>query len=158
MSSEYIKQEINKIMTDDSLEFPLNIAMATAWIMGNFKGINLKVLNTQKTSSISDYFVLASATNQTQAKAMAEIISKELAAYDFEAISKEGMSVTSDWILLDFGDIICHIFLETSRDVYNLEALWKDAEAVEIPQSYYFSSEDAADKGASDDSAGRSFF
>jgi len=158
MSAEYIKQEVKKIINDDSFEFPLNLAMSAAWIMGNFKGINLKILDTQNTSSLSDYFVIASATNQTQAKAMADVITKELGELNHHALSKEGISATSDWILLDFGDIICHVFLETSRDVYNLEALWKDAPAIEIPQDYYFSSEGGQDSGPVSDSSERTFF
>ncbi len=154
MSNDYISKEVEKIIKDSSYEHPLNLAMAAAWICGNLKGINLKILNTKKTTSLSDYFVIASVTNTTQASAMAEDVMAQLKKHGSTVRSREGMA-GSDWILIDFGDILVHIFLETSRDVYSLESLWKDAEFVEIPQEYYFSSDDIAAKKPSDD---RGFF
>lgn len=154
MSGEYISKEVEKIINDKSFEFPLNLAMAAAWICGNLKGINLKVLKTTKTSSLSDYFVIASVTNTTQASAMAEDIMAQLKKHGSTIRSREGLA-GSDWILIDFGDIIVHIFLETSRDVYSLESLWKEAVPVHIPQEYYFSSDDLPSTKRSDD---RGFF
>ena len=61
----------------------------------------------------------------------------------YQAVSKEGWKADSDWILLDLGDIIVHIFLESSRSVYDLDNLWSESRPVEIPQEYYFSSEEA---------------
>lgn len=153
MSGEYVNKEIGKIIKDSSLEFPLNLAMAAAWICGNLKGINLKILNTKKTSSLSDYFVIASATNSTQAAAMAEDIMVQLKSHGCTVRSREGLS-GSDWILIDFGDIIVHIFLETARDVYSLESLWKEAIPVHIPQEYYFSSEEAENASKRPDDRG----
>lgn len=154
MSGEYINKEVEKIINDKSFEFPLNLAMAAAWICGNLKGINLKVLKTAKTSSLSDYFVIASVTNTTQGSAMAEDIMAQLKKHGSTIRSREGLA-GSDWILIDFGDIIVHIFLETSRDVYSLESLWKEAIPVSIPQEYYFSSDDIQGSKRSDD---RGFF
>lgn len=153
MSNDYISKEVEKIIKDDSLEYPLNLAMAAAWICGNLKGINLKILNTKNTTSLSDYFVIASATNTTQAASMAEDVMSQLKKHGSTIRSREGLS-GSDWILIDFGDILVHIFLETSRDVYSLESLWKDAHSVEIPQEYYFSSDEAQVKKSDD----RGFF
>ncbi len=142
MSAEFINNEVKKIVKDETLEFPLNLAMATAWILGNFKGINLKVLDVTKTSSLTDFFVLGSATNPTMAQSMADEISRQLKSHGYEAISREGSKKGDDWILLDFGDIIVHIFLDISRNVYDLDNLWDNATEVEIPNSYYFSSDD----------------
>ena len=74
--------------------------MASAWIMGNFKGINLKVLDMQEKSSIADFFVLGSAGNPTQAAAMAEEITFQFRNMGIEAISREGLKHSTDWILL----------------------------------------------------------
>ena len=155
MSAEFITAEVTKIVKDEKLEFPLNLAMATAWILGNFKGINLKVLDVTKSSSLTDFFVLGSATNPTMAQSMADEISKQLRAQGYEAISREGSKKGDDWILLDFGDIIVHIFLDISRNVYDLDNLWENATEVEIPNSYYFSSDD---EEKSDDATGKSYF
>lgn len=154
MSNDYISKEVEKIIKDASLEHPLNLAMAAAWICGNLKGINLKILSTKNSTSLSDYFVIASATNTTQASSMAEDVMGQLKKHGSTIRSREGLA-GSDWILIDFGDILVHIFLETSRDVYALESLWKDAEVVTIPQEYYFSSDDQPSRKPSDD---RGFF
>jgi len=156
MSSEFVASEVDKIIKDKSFEFPKNIAMAATWILGNLKGINLKIMDVSHTSSLSDFYIVASATNSTQANSMANEVLRQLKQHDLSFLSKEGMN-GSDWILLDGGDIIIHIFLEAARDVYGLEEIWTEAKPVEIPQSYYFSSEDAEAALKADDK-GRDFF
>jgi ribosome-associated protein len=157
MSQDYIAKEVTAIITDKALEAPLNIAMASAWIMGNFKGLNLKVLDLRKVSGIADYFVIGSAGNPTQATAMAEEISTQMRLNGVEAISREGLKNNTDWILLDYGDIIVHVFHEPSRSVYDLEHLYKNALSVDIPESYYFSTPEEARKKSNDD-GGRNYF
>jgi len=157
MSQEFVAVEVDKIIKDENFEFPLNMAMAAAWILGNLKGINLKVFNVTKSSSLSDFYVLASASNSTQAKSMAGAIQNHLARNGMNFISKEGVS-DSDWILLDGGDIIVHIFQESARDVYELESVWKDATSVKIPNDYYFSSDDAEAAENVTDKKDRDFF
>lgn len=141
VQSTYIDTELQKIYDDESFGFPLNMAMAAAWLLGNLKGINLRILDVQKTSSLSDYFVLATASNPTQMRSMADLISTQLRDHGAKILSKEGFN-NADWLLIDCGDIIIHIFLESSREVYDLDNLWRDAKSIEIPSSYYFSSED----------------
>ena len=155
MSAEFVSQEIGKIIKDESLEFPLNLAMSTAWILGNFKGINLKILDVSKSSSLTDFYVLGSATNPTMAQSMADEILRQMRVHGYEVISREGSKKGDDWILLDFGDIIVHVFLDISRNVYDLDNLWNDAVEVKIPNSYYFSSDD---EEKSDDSADKNYF
>ncbi|WP_052590718.1 ribosome silencing factor [Halobacteriovorax marinus] len=155
MSAEFITKEVEKIVKNTEFEYPLNIAMATAWILGNFKGINLKVLDVKESSSLTDFFVLGSATNPTMAQSMADEITKQLKVHGYEVISREGSRKGDDWILLDFGDIIVHVFLDVSRSVYDLDNLWENAKEVEIPNSYYFSSDD---EEKSEDATGKSYF
>jgi ribosome-associated protein len=153
MSSEFVTKEIEKIVKE--FPYPLNMAMSSAWLLGNLKGINLKILDVKKTSSLADYFILASATNMTQGRAMADAIIVELKKHGQMPLSKEGIG-NADWILLDMGDILVHIFLESARDVYDLDNLWRDAATVQIPNEYYFSS-DESDKSKSSNSD-RDFF
>ena len=141
MSSEYIQKELKSIIEDKSFEYPLNLAMASAWIMGNLKGLNLKVLDTQKTSSLADFFILGSASNITQMQSMAETMMAELRRLNFTIRSAEGMN-GADWILIDAGDVISHIFLDSSRPVYDLDRLWGDAKIVKIPEHYYSSGDE----------------
>ena len=139
MSSDFVRKNVEKIINEEKdYPFPLNLAMASTWILGNLKGINLKIFNVANISSLSDYCVIASATNTKQAQSMTDEIISSLKKHGHKAISCEG-SKESDWVLIDLGDIIIHIFLETSRDNYNLESLWSECPTVEIPTSYYFS-------------------
>jgi ribosome-associated protein len=140
-ATDYISKEIDKVINDESLEFPKNVAMACAWIIGNLKGVNLKILSVKEKSSLADYFVLGSANNPVQAKSMSAEIINQLKKHGFNSRSNEGVS-EGDWILLDIGDVIIHIFLEHSRDFYDLDTLWSEAESIEIPQEYYYSEED----------------
>jgi ribosome-associated protein len=156
MSRDYVNQEVAAIIADKNFEAPLNIAMATAWIMGNSKGLNLKVLDLRSVSTIADFFVIGSASNPTQASSMAEEISAQMRINNIEALSREGMKTNTDWILLDYGDIIVHVFHEPSRTVYDLEHLYKNAISVDIPESYYFSTPEVARKGNND--SGRNYF
>lgn len=146
--SDYIKKHVDEIMSDDNYPYPLNMAMAASWICGNFKAVNLKVLDLTEMSSLADYFVLASATNTTMAKSISDEVSAQLKKHGANVLSKEGSHQDTDWILIDLGDIIIHIFQEMSRDIYDLDNLWSKAPRVTIPNEYYMS-DDAADKAAS---------
>jgi ribosome-associated protein len=135
MSVDYIENEVKNIL--DEKEFPMNLAMASSWILGNFKATNLKVLDLTNESALSDYFVLGTATNTVQAQAMAESIVAQLKNHGHQSYSKEGLA-GSDWILLDLGDIIVHIFVGSARELYDLDGLWNNCPLIEIPQEYYY--------------------
>jgi ribosome-associated protein len=138
MSNDYISTEVSKILKDATIEHPKNVAMAAAWIMGNYKALNLKIYDCSKSSSLTDFYILASTTNSTQTQSMAEEISHQLKNNGIEARSKEGVG-TSEWALIDFGDIIVHIFQDSARDIYDLDHLWRNLPQVNIPNEYYFS-------------------
>ncbi len=121
--------------------------MAVAWLMGNQKAVNLKLLDLGGLCSFSDFFVLGSATNPTQAQAITEILSRSLRPFGIRPLSIEG-SGASDWTLVDLGDVVAHIFLEQARSAYDLERLWSAAKTIEIPADYYY--EEAADTAKSD--------
>ena len=142
MSAEYINKNVDEIVNNESFEFPLNMAMSCAWILGNFKGINLKVIDTRKVSSLADYYVLASASNTTQAASMADQVVQQMKRKDLSVVSKEGYNEKADWILIDLGDFIVHIFQESSRDVYDIDGLW-DAPQISIPNEYYYGEDDS---------------
>lgn len=143
MTNSYLSQEVAKITA--AYPYPLNIAMSSAWIIGNFKGINLKIMDMRRESILADYFVLGSANNATLAKAIADAISHQLRPLVQRSVAVEGME-TGDWILLDFGDVMVHIFQDAVREIFDLDSLWGRAPLVEIPAEYYFQS------GHSDDS------
>ncbi len=95
------------------------------------KGEDVKILDIRKLTNISDYFVIASASSDTQVKAIADHISKETKKIDERPWHNEGMT-NMNWVLLDFVDVVVHIFLTESRKFYNLEGLWADADVTEV--------------------------
>lgn len=137
MANEYVQSEVKNIITNPGFEFPLNHAMAAAWIVANFKGDNLKVFDLKKSSSLFDYSVLATAQNATQARAMVDEISHSLKNNGANIVSYEGYE-SADWILLDTGDIVVHIFNGPARDVYDLDMILAKNPQVKIPEEFYF--------------------
>jgi ribosome-associated protein len=135
--NEYISSEVSKVISNTGFEFPLNHAMASAWIMANFKGDNLKIFDMRKTSALCDYSILATAQNATQARAMADEIAQNLRNQGAKIVSFEGYE-SADWILLDTGDIIVHVFNGPSRDVYDLDMIFARNKQVTIPEEFYF--------------------
>ena len=91
--------------------------------------IDIKVLDIREISPIADYFLIASGSNSNQIKAMADAVEENLYKAGFRLSHSEGMQ-TGSWILLDFGDIIVHLFNEEDRSFYNLERIWGDAKEV----------------------------
>lgn len=87
---------------------------------------DIVILDVKNITSIADYFVIASADNERKVKAIADEAEECLEKNGLVVKSKEGFD-TSKWILLDFGDIIVHIFKNEERDFYNIEKIWKDA-------------------------------
>ena len=93
-------------------------------------GQDIVILNIGKVSSLCDYFVIATGSSSRQLKAIADSVEDEMTKIDIEPRGKEGITSQS-WVLLDYGDIMVHIFDEENRGFYNLEKLWKDAPYVE---------------------------
>ncbi len=90
------------------------------------KAEKVVVLNLAGVSTLSDYFVVASATNEKQAQAMADAVEEAMKAEGRRPLSVEGY-LKAAWILLDYGDVVFHVFDEESRRFYGLERLWGDA-------------------------------
>ena len=116
MANEYIQNEVKKVISNSQFEFPLNHAMATAWILANFKGDNLKIFDMRKSSALVDYAVVATAQNATQTRAMIDEISSSLRNVGAKIVSYEGYE-SADWVLLDTGDIMVHVFKGPARDL-----------------------------------------
>ena len=103
------------------------------------KGKNLQVLHTGELTTLADYFVLCTAGSTTQIKALTDICEEEVEKAGGELHHKEGFR-DGGWVLLDFSDVVVHVFLEQERDFYDLERLWADAQPVDITP--YLNSED----------------
>jgi len=92
-------------------------------------GDEVVMLDIREVSILAEYFIIASANNSNQLKAIAENVQKELAALGLRARSIEGVQ-SARWILIDFGLIIVHLFCREEREYYRLERLWGDAETI----------------------------
>ena len=90
------------------------------------KGKDIKVMELSSVSTIADYFILASADSDVQVKAIADEIDKTLSKRGIKCYHKEGYD-SLNWVLLDYFDIVVHIFRGETREFYNLEKLWGDA-------------------------------
>ncbi len=89
------------------------------------KALDIKVLSISKLTPIADYFIIASGNSSTQVMAIADEIEDKMLEAGAEEIIKEGYQ-SGRWILLDYNDIIVHVFHKEEREFYNLERLWSD--------------------------------
>ena len=99
------------------------------------KAYDLVVLETGKLSSIADYFVVCSGRSDTQVQAIAEAVEKELSVRGERPLSVEGLP-HAQWVLLDYGDVVVHVFHLPVREFYDLERLWSRAPRVELPEPF----------------------
>jgi ribosome-associated protein len=95
------------------------------------KALDLVVLNLEGLSSVADFFLVCSARSTTQAETIAEAIRGALRAEGVRPRHNEG-SAESGWLLLDYADVVVHVFLEETRGFYALERLWGDAPLVSV--------------------------
>jgi ribosome-associated protein len=98
------------------------------------KAIDLVVLDLRKAAGFTDYFVICSAANTRQVRAIADAVMEALAADGAKPAHIEGYD-RSEWVLLDYFDFIVHVFGTETRLFYGLERLWGNAERVDVPAS-----------------------
>jgi ribosome-associated protein len=98
---------------------------------GKKKGADIRVLDLRPVTSFADYFIICTGANRRQIQAIADEIERSLQLAGEFANSIEGYS-NAEWVLMDYGDYVVHIFSETSRNYYDLERLWRDALVVPI--------------------------
>lgn len=95
------------------------------------KAEKITALKVKDLTILANYFVIASATSTTQVKALADAVEYHLEQAGIKPKSIEGVQ-SRNWIVLDYVDIIVHIFTEEARDFYQLEHLWADGEKVDL--------------------------
>ena len=93
------------------------------------KAEEISVLDISTISILGDYFIIASGLNRNQVQAMADSVEEALGRAGYEPKQIEGYQ-SANWILLDFKDIIVHVFDDESRDFYNLDHIWMDGKPV----------------------------
>ena len=97
----------------------------------NKKGYDVRIIDLRSLATFSDFFVICSADSDTQVKAIADEIDKSLRDEGIKCWHKEGYMALS-WVLLDYVDVVVHVFKKDAREFYNIEKLWGDAPIVEV--------------------------
>ncbi|QNU65866.1 ribosome silencing factor [Ruminiclostridium herbifermentans] len=95
--------------------------------MQDKKAKDINIIDIHSITIIADYFVICSGTSTTHIKAIADEIEEKLTEMGVEPYHKEGYD-TARWVLLDYGDVVVHVFYHEDREFYNLERLWSDGE------------------------------
>lgn len=100
-------------------------------ILDSKKAEDIQVIGITNLTIIADYFIIATGTSTTQVKSLADEVDFQLGELGVEARGIEGVRAAS-WIVLDYGDIVVHVFYRDTRAEYQLERLWADGEQVDI--------------------------
>jgi ribosome-associated protein len=130
------KSERQETVVIEVDELSLAKAFLAVQAAANKKAETVKILDLRGISSFTDYFMICSGQSDRQVQAIADSIAIELKEDGFEPISVEGYR-EGRWVVLDFGDLVVHVFHDALRDYYNMEELWYDAKRVPIPQELY---------------------
>ena len=104
----------------------LEVAHEAARLALSKKGFDVKILKLKDISSVCDYFVIVSGSADIQVKAIAHAILDGLRDSGIRPYHNEGLN-DGNWVLLDFVDVVIHVFYEPTREFYSLEKLWGDA-------------------------------
>ena len=105
----------------------INKITKTAWeALDDKKADNIVILNIGEVSVIADYFIIASGGSPSQINALVDSVEEKLAELNIEGIQN------ASWVLMDYGDIIIHIFSKNDREFYNLERIWADCKEVDV--------------------------
>ncbi len=99
------------------------------------KAYDLTVLEVGGLTSITDYFVICSGRSDTQVEAIADGIDQHMTKLGVEPLSVEGRT-RSQWVLMDYADVVVHVFHVPVREFYDLERLWSRARRVELPEPF----------------------
>ena len=108
----------------------LELATKAAAFLDNKKAEQLNVIEIDNISSLADYFVIATGNNNTHVRALADELDEKLKAEGLPPARLAGYRSNS-WILLDYGNVVVHIFTQEGRDFYDLDRLWADGNKID---------------------------
>lgn len=97
------------------------------------KGEDITIIDIRPVSVMADYFIIASGSNGNQVQAMVDNVEEELEKKGFSCKQVEGYR-SANWILMDYGDIIVHVFDKENRLFYDLERIWRDGKTIKIEE------------------------
>ena len=109
----------------------LDIVKKAVAALEDKKAEDIKVIDIHEVSSIADYFIIANGSNQNQLAAMQDAVDEAMYKSGLHAKQIEG-NQNSTWILIDYNDVIVHLFSKEDRLFYDLERIWKDGRVIEL--------------------------
>ena len=95
------------------------------------KAEDLKVINIENVSVLADYFIIASGMNKNQVQTLVDNVEEKMVKAGYHTKQVEGYA-SANWILLDYGDIVIHVFDTENRLFYDLERIWRDGKTMEV--------------------------
>ena len=122
------------VMLKDAAD-PLTMVHRIVEACEDVKGKDVAVLDVRRVSDVSDYFIVVSARSDRQVQGLTNRVIEQLSHLDVHPISVEGYE-DAQWVLMDFGDVVVHVFYEPVRDFYDLESLWMRAKRLDIPSGH----------------------
>ena len=111
------------------MEQSKEMAVAAYHALEEKKGEDIRIIEIAGVSTIADYFIISNGTNDSQVQALADNVEEELYKLGYIPKQIEGIRNKS-WILMDYGDIVIHIFSKEDRVFYDLERIWKDGKTL----------------------------
>ena len=107
------------------------VALQVTKALDEKKGIDIKLLEINRISSLADYFIICTGTVNTHVKTLCDNVEYPMEQLGEPMLGREGHRGNA-WELLDFGSVVVHVFTEEARKFYDLERLWADAEVVDL--------------------------
>lgn len=115
------------------METSRNMAKTACHALSEKKAEEIRVIDISEISPLADYFVIATGTNTNQIQALVDAVEEELGKEGYQPKQIEG-NRTSSWILMDYRDIIIHVFSKEDRLFYDLERIWTDGKKIEVEE------------------------
>ena len=99
------------------------------------KAEDIKIIQVEKITTLTDYFVICSSSSEPQTKAIKDNIERTLRKQGLKAYNRDGQETSLDWVLIDYFDVVAQIFSKKARDYYDIERLWADGVITEVKES-----------------------
>ena len=115
----------------NALETSKKMAAAACRALDSKKGEDIQVIDISEISVLADYVIIANGNSNSQVQALVDNVEEELAKEGYTVHQREGYGL-GNWVLLDFGDIIVHVFDKENRLFYDLERIWKDGKMISM--------------------------
>jgi ribosome-associated protein len=112
---------------------PFEAAKLAVQALQDKQGGDIRLLKTEELTVLADYFIICTANSTPHVRTLYDEVDKRLSMAGMPPIRREGYR-NSNWLLLDFGSLIVHIFRKETREFYNLERLWNDAQEIDIAE------------------------